>query len=196
LKHGLHEASVMKTPCTILVLLLSAAANGCHTTRDALDDLSIRMRNRTCACQAWHESGWKHVNPPYVEHFEDGFTAGYVDVASGKSGCLPPLPPRRYWSPSSLDSAGRQTSRAWYNGYAQGALAAQEDGVRGWSRLDGVDLAAHEQRDEPSVVGDFIGQTQASTVRRLPPLVGGDFQHTLLPAEARHPVPAADQPGG
>jgi len=185
----------MKTPCTILVLLLSVAANGCYATRDSLDDLSIYFHNRTYACQAWHESGWKRVNPPHVEHFEDGFITGYVDVASGKSGSLPALPPRRYWNPSSLDSAGRQTSLAWYNGYAQGAQSAQEDGVRGWSRLDGAGPASHQQWNDPGTVGDLMGQAQTGTVRPLP-FVEDNVEHGPFSAEARRPAPLADPAGG
>lgn len=185
----------MRAPCTVLALLLSVTAHGCHATRDALDDVSIGLRNRSCASRAWQKSGWKQVNPPNVGHFEDGFTAGYVDVASGKSGCPPPLPPRKYWKPSPLDSPGRQASLAWYKGYAQGARSAQEDGIGGWSRLDGVEPAAHEPWGQPNVVGGSIGPTQASSVRRLPPLVEGDFQHAPRPTEAPRQAPATDQPG-
>ncbi|NQT12196.1 MAG: hypothetical protein HQ582_05585 [Planctomycetes bacterium] len=180
----------MKTPRTMLVLLLSTVAAGCHTTRDALDDFSISLRNRSIACQAWHESGWKRANPPHVKHFEDGFMAGYVDVASGKSGCLPPLPPRKYWSPSSLNSAGRQTSFAWYNGYAQGALSAENDGVGGWSRLGGIQPAAHQQWSDPDALGGVLGEARADTVRPLP-VVEDDFQHVPFSPEPWHPSPAA-----
>lgn len=195
MKPVLHEPRVMRTPSTILVLLLSVAANGCYTTRDALDDLSIRLWNHTLARRAWHRSGWERVNPPDAQHFEDGFIAGYADVASGKSGCLPALPPRRYWDPSSLDSAGRQTSLAWYNGYAEGALSAQEDGVRGWARLDGVEPAEPQQWNDPSAVEALFGENQAGTVQPLP-LVEDDFQHFRFPAQGRHPLPGIGPAGG
>jgi hypothetical protein len=185
----------MKTPCTILVLLLSLAANGCYTARDTLDDLSISCRNHALARRAWHQSGWERVNLPHVEHFQDGFIAGYADVASGKSGCLPALPPRRYWDPSSLDAAGRQTSLAWYDGYAQGAECAQEDGVRGWSRLDGVEQAAHQRWNDLVAGGDLPGEVRAGTVQPLPP-VEDAFQHAPFSAQAQPPVSVPDPASG
>lgn len=175
---------------TILLLLLLAAANGCSATRDSLDDLSIYVHNRTCACRAWHESGWARLNPPHVKHFEDGFIAGYVDVASGKSGCPPPLPPRKYWSPSSLHSTGRRTSLAWYNGYSQGAASAQEDGVCGWSRLDGVEPAAYQEWNDPGAVEEVLGEVPTGTVQRLP-FVEGAVQPVPVSSEAWHAEPAA-----
>jgi hypothetical protein len=168
----MQEPKAVKTARISLVLLLAVVANGCYAACDALTDASIRVRNRMWARQAWDESCWRGSNAPHLDDFHSGFAAGYMDVASGKNGCPPPLPPRKYWSPSRLDSQGRQESAAWYNGYAQGVLAARERGVSDWSRLQSVKPSARGSGVEPQfaqVGGNEtrVGPTTLSPAARL-----------------------------
>lgn len=109
---------------------------GCgHALRDGWNDLCVSVRNHRHADAAWDraESLYEHV--PYGGHFEEGFEAGYIAVAQGDDGCPPTLPPRRYWKARYRSPEGHQKARAWFDGYAHGAIAAEHDGIAHWNRI-------------------------------------------------------------
>ena len=63
-------------------------------------------------------------------HFHAGFLEGYADyLYRGGKGVAPPIPPRRYWEPTT--SMGRQNAVSeWKGGFQAGAEAARETGHR------------------------------------------------------------------
>lgn len=63
-------------------------------------------------------------------HFQAGFLEGYSDyLHRGGKGMAPPIPPRRYWEPTT--NMGRQNAvREWKSGFQTGAEAARESGQR------------------------------------------------------------------
>lgn len=88
-------------------------------------------RCRKLALNAWNETlATGHVPNPsedYASGFQDGF-AEYLE--RGGMGVPPPMPPRRYWKPRYQTPEGHQAIQEWYAGYAHGAAAARESGLR------------------------------------------------------------------
>ena len=112
-----------------LVLSLFWLASGCYTTHRAIDDAAVTMQNRLFATSAWHEYGPESGEVEHRGHFKDGFKAGYAAVASGRNGDPPALPPQKYWSVFYRNHEGQEKMLAWFNGYACGAFAAENEGV-------------------------------------------------------------------
>lgn len=96
---------------------------------DTVDDFVLAWRNGAWAHQAWHMRKAQFLGHPYLHDFGEGFKAGYRDVASGGSGCTPPLPPRKYWNWRYQTAEGQAKVAAWFEGYPHGARAAEEDGA-------------------------------------------------------------------
>jgi hypothetical protein len=116
-------------------LALLMLTTGCYTFRDDVDEFMFTTRNKLYAEQAWQASKSMYSDVECRSHFADGFCAGYRNVAAGGNGCVPKLPPRKYWKVGYQSPAGRQKALAWFNGYSHGAVAAEQDGVAGWSRI-------------------------------------------------------------
>lgn len=79
-------------------------------------------------------SAWYRMDDCYegVEHqcdFSGGFCDGYRATADRGDHCLPMMPPRKYWKHCYENCEGRQKIDAWYEGYAHGMLAANQDGI-------------------------------------------------------------------
>jgi hypothetical protein len=61
------------------------------------------------------------------KHYGKGWRQGYVDVASGKCN-VPCMPPESYWGPGFRNSKGHAEIQAWFSGYEQGSIAAEQAG--------------------------------------------------------------------
>lgn len=61
--------------------------------------------------------------------FMDGFLEGYHDMLQGGDGCLPVVPPRRYWNWKYQSAGGQGAVNDWFEGYRAGVAAAKEDGL-------------------------------------------------------------------
>jgi hypothetical protein len=59
----------------------------------------------------------------------------YLRVVSGGSGCVPPLPPREYWSWKYQTAEGQAKVAAWFDGFTYGAQAADEEGAGMWQDI-------------------------------------------------------------
>lgn len=102
---------------------------------DCIDDFMIGYRNRAMAEKAWHCRKANFCNTRYAREFKDGFIQGYMEVASGGSGCTPAMAPSAYhgWQYQSAD--GHSAVNAWFQGFPQGVRAAEEDGVGNWQSI-------------------------------------------------------------
>lgn len=67
--------------------------------------------------------------------FQDGFLEGYHDMLQGEDGCLPVVPPRRYWKWKYQSAGGRSAVNDWFSGYSAGVRAAREDGLANISSI-------------------------------------------------------------
>jgi hypothetical protein len=109
---------------------------GCaHGVREQWDDLCLSLRNRRHAARAWDRTETIYDRVQFAGHFEEGFKAGYLAVAEGGNGCPPTLPPRRYWKARHRSPEGHRKARAWFDGFAHGAVAADQDGIAHWNRI-------------------------------------------------------------
>jgi hypothetical protein len=119
-------------------------ANGCAAVQgvseyvaynDTSNDFVLGWRNIAWARQAWKLRYTEFLGEPHLDHFGAGFRAGYIDVASGSTGCTPSLPPRSYWNWRYQTPEGQMKVAAWFSGYPHGARAAEEDGAGNWSHI-------------------------------------------------------------
>ncbi|WP_437191419.1 hypothetical protein [Planctomicrobium sp. SH527] len=98
------------------------------------------------ACQSIHikmaaHREWKHYvhlcppDDPHRCYFKDGFIDGFMNVASGGQGCLPAIPPRKYWKSCYETEDGQLKIQAYFQGYPEGVQAAFETGNSRSTRL-------------------------------------------------------------
>ena len=120
----------------LAVSTLLLASTGCSLTRgvreyisynDGVNDFVLGWRNSVWARQAWQDRAPHFGDQPQLGAFGAGFRAGYTDVATGGTGCPPPLPPRKYWSWKYQTPEGQAKVAAWFSGYPYGAQAAEEE---------------------------------------------------------------------
>ena len=102
---------------------------------DRVDRMVLGWRNKAMAYHAWNCRKHMFAGRHCVGHFGHGFCAGYRDVAAGGHGCVPPVPPRPYWSWRYQTAEGQAKVAAWFDGYPAGALAAAEDGAANWGQI-------------------------------------------------------------
>ncbi|MCH7685640.1 MAG: hypothetical protein IH899_02990 [Planctomycetes bacterium] len=121
----------MKIQWLIPVLLLTGLAADCQSMRDDFQGYLISRQNKTLAQKAWERLGPQTCDFLHEDHYQNGFIAGHMDTALGKSGCSPALPPRKYWESTYLSSQGREQIDAWFQGYSLGASLAKLDGNAG-----------------------------------------------------------------
>ncbi|MEW4526451.1 hypothetical protein [Maioricimonas sp. JC845] len=67
--------------------------------------------------------------------FHTGFVDGYVDVAQGGSGMVPPIPPEQYWGAPARTPTGHQRAQEWFAGYATGAQSALSSSCAAYNRV-------------------------------------------------------------
>lgn len=84
-----------------------------------LDDCHTTLVAQRCACQA--------LTGRECRDYRLGFRQAFVDVALGRTGETPPVPPQRYWSVCFRSDCGHSRSADWYAGYRDGASRALEN---------------------------------------------------------------------
>lgn len=85
---------------------------------------------------AWHEArtAWSEYSHhcdeevPHRSHFKLGFLDGFSDVATGGNGCLPSIPPQKYWKYCYETAEGRLKINAYFQGFSTGVQMALETG--------------------------------------------------------------------
>jgi len=123
-------SAIGMTGCT----LGSRACKGL-TEWECIDDFMVGYRNRAMAEKAWHCRKANFCDSRYAGEFKDGFIKGYLEVASGGTGCTPLMAPSAYhgWQYQTAD--GHSAVNAWFQGFPQGVRAAEEDGVGNWQSI-------------------------------------------------------------
>ncbi len=81
-----------------------------------LDDWNSSISARFCAC--------RHLSGRECRDYRMGFTQAFIDVAQGKTGEAPPVPPERYWDVCFRSPGGHDRAADWYAGYREGASQA------------------------------------------------------------------------
>lgn len=120
----------MGSGCSMLSGIHQAVADN-----DCVDELLVSYRNRAWSAKAWHREKDRFCNRKHLADFREGYRQGYEDVASGGTGCVPPLAPESYWGWEYQSPEGQSKVSAWFEGYPLGAKAAEEDGIGYWSDI-------------------------------------------------------------
>lgn len=142
---------------------------GCASVRDAVVQDQLYLRNAGEARLALQEFEQVAPLPPdHPDHFRGGFKDGYIAVAMGATGCPPTLPPKKYWHAKYRTADGKLVVTAWYNGYAEGATAAEATGAADRNRV-------HTALD---IYG--AGTSRVSTA---------NYQSSSLATETSEPIP-------
>lgn len=118
-----------------VLTLCSSSMIGCSSLQEAKQEYLLGYRNTKLAEEAWKSMAGEYCNNLYNVDFERGWKQGYYDVASGGTGCAPAIPPSRYWHIRYQNSCGHQRVMAWFNGYREGSLVAEQDGVAAFSAI-------------------------------------------------------------
>lgn len=103
---------------------------------EPLDEACHSIHIRIVAHREWKR--YVHACPPGDPHrcyFKDGFIDGFIDVASGGQGCLPVIPPRKYWKSCYETEEGQLKIQAYFQGYPEGVQAAFQTGNSRSARL-------------------------------------------------------------
>jgi len=153
---------------------------------DNCNDFVLSWRNNVWSQQAWRARQHLYCDQPQFRAFGEGFRAGYQDVASGGSGCVPALPPRRFWTWRYQTAEGQAKVAAWFAGFPHGASAAEEEGAGNWRDIQ-VSHLIEMQYSPEFQRGACPPQASCHDVYYAPPnAAGGEML-------GEHPV---DQPPG
>jgi|GEM_PF-6715057 len=125
----------------VLVGLGCTVLSGCASCKDYQYELV-----QSChANWGWYQVGKKCNGSPYPKHYRAGWKAGYKDVALGGCGLLPPVPPEKYWKARYENCEGQQRVAAWFQGFQQGAIAAEQRCEKTWHPVPTSGLVALPQ---------------------------------------------------
>lgn len=152
---------------------------GCAQIEDCCDDHMMSCRDQLAASAAWNDVKHCYEGIDYESDFKDGFKAGYESVAAGGNGCLPALPPRKYWKVCYQTAEGRCQANTWFEGFAHGALAADQDGIQELSKLP-VNPGLIQQHIPPGAEHQ-IHMDPTPEKMGIPPAPAGDLE---LPSPA------------
>jgi hypothetical protein len=106
--------------CSLLLAPLSPVVGPSGFVRDQVayndttESVILGWRNHVWSKRAWYQQRHLFAAHPYVVDFGEGFRAGYLDVAGGGDGCVPVLPPRKYWSWRYQSPEGQAKTNAWF----------------------------------------------------------------------------------
>ncbi|QDT03195.1 hypothetical protein K227x_15770 [Rubripirellula lacrimiformis] len=124
--------------------LIVVGSTGCTMTAgfgrslahsECIDDFMIGYRNKALAEKAWHCRKSQFGKQCYGKEFKDGFIQGYMEVAQGGYACTPAMAPSKYWGWRYQSANGQGAVNAWFQGFPEGARAAEEDGIGNWSQV-------------------------------------------------------------
>lgn len=122
----------MKILNSLVGLIVISAFSGCSGMHDLCDNYSSALHNDISALEAWCQWSWCYEDLDHPHDFAKGFKAGYRNILNGGNGCQPTMPPRDYWKPCFRNAEGHCRVNAWFEGFAHGAMAAEQDGVAGY----------------------------------------------------------------
>lgn len=111
-----------------LLLLLTTSTTGCVPWAKgirSIDESVTDWRDFVWGKRAFYQRYGSDASGPFM----DGFLEGYHDMLQGDDGCVPVVPPRKYWGWKYQSAGGQSSISDWFDGYAAGVTAAKEDGL-------------------------------------------------------------------
>jgi hypothetical protein len=149
---------------------------------ECIDDFMIGHRNKVMAARAWLRVKHCFKGHCYPKDLEAGFIAGYMEVATGGSGCTPTVVAPQYWGWRHQSGNGQAAVNAWFEGFPYGVKAAEEDGIGAYNmiRLNVVPYAT------PNMTGSamptpVMQTTPVPMATALPPGIILGEGETLVP---------------
>lgn len=116
--------------CTILGGIQSKLSK-----TDCLDEFIVSHRNKVMSSRAWLRVRHCYAGRGYIKDFRAGFIAGYLEVATGGSGCTPLVVSPQYWGWRHQCGNGQAAINAWFEGFPYGVKAAEEDGIGAYNQI-------------------------------------------------------------
>lgn len=163
-------------------------STGCNLNKLAFTDAwMLSYRDAVWSRRAFNLN-YGNCDQPYAEHFEEGFCAGYQDVAGGGDGYVPAMPPNEYRGFEYQSAEGAQCVNAWFEGYPAGVAAARKDDVGTYhnvliSRM--INAAVTQSETEHKLPGDvpiISPEMTRSSIRPSKPM------YTVPPVTPTQPV--------
>ena len=90
-------------------------------------------------------------------------------MLQGGDGCLPVVPPRKYWSWKYQSAGGAATVNDWFDGYSGGVAAAKEDGLAEISKIP--------------IASTYSGASNPTGILSTPGVYGGSIGNEMMPIE-------------
>ncbi len=162
-----------------------------------VQDYHYSLVNEFRAYRAWAGTVGKR-DVPYLDHFGAGWRKGYFDVSTGRCGKAPVIPPKTYWSACKQTNKGAAELEAWYQGYQQGAIAADVDGFGNWHRLPAHGLVGPLMNGMPidgvPVDANIATDLPLAEPTRLPPSTQPEIPQAVPITEPRTEPPTEEVP--
>lgn len=118
------------TGCTIMGGLQSKL-----TRSECIDDFMVSHRNKVMAEKAWLRNAHCHKKHRHSKDLRKGFIDGYMEVATGGSGCTPAVVSPDYWGWKHQSGDGQSAVNAWFEGFPLGVKAAEQDGIGYYNQI-------------------------------------------------------------
>ncbi|MCC9657838.1 hypothetical protein [Rhodopirellula halodulae] len=167
------------TGCTIMGGLQSKL-----TRSDCIDDFMVSHRNKVMATKAWLRHAHCYKNHRHMKDLRKGFIDGYIDVATGGSGCTPAVVSPHYWGWKHQSGDGQSAVNAWFEGFPLGVKAAEEDGIAFYNQIR---IQTPTRPAHPPMTGSMAPTPAAAPVvttpTALPPGIQLGEGETLVPGK-------------
>ncbi len=163
-----------------LWLAITLVQTGCA----AFQDWHYGVTNECRANWAWYGTKYdKHAVGSYSD-FRRGWRQGYYEVSLGRCARPPAVPPKCYWSAHTQNPEGAAAINAWYQGFQEGAIAAERDGFGYRATLPAFGGAGGPEQPP-------VETTEPAAQMPMPP---GELSPGMTPSEEVVPAPAEQSP--
>jgi len=167
---------------------------------ECVDEFIISHRNKVMATKAWFRIAKCYRNHPYKKDIQAGFMEGYMEVATGGSGCTPTVVSPQYWGWKHQCHSGQAAVNAWFEGFPLGVKAAEEDGIGAYNmiRLQNVPFVNTSQSMNGSMAPTPAADCPAPVAparpvqQRLPPGIVLGEGETLVPGQITFAEPGSE----
>lgn len=150
------------------------------TDTECLDEFMVSHRNQVMATRAWMKVRHCYRGHRYPKDIRAGFIAGYLEVATGGSGCTPTVVSPQYWGWRHQSGNGQAAINAWFEGFPLGVKAAEQDGIGAFNqiRLNNVQYTMPNMTGSAAPTPAVVAPVPVSS---LPPGIVLGEGETLVP---------------
>lgn len=91
-------------------------------------------------------------------HYRTGYYQAFEDIAEGRSGVTPAIPPPRYWSDCYRTAEGHARAAEWFAGYRAGSADARLAGLQEFNFVPTSYHGHSDQGHEPACGSSPVSQ--------------------------------------